>query len=425
MKASGISPNVATALVVANMIGTGVFTTSGLLLEKLGSPGLVLLAWLGGGITALLGALCYGALARQFPESGGEYAYLSHTLPGPAAFVTGWITLIVGFAVPLAALAFAFAEYLRPWLPVGLPPRVVGTAILVLTSLLHWFSISAGAKVQAVVVAIEVILITLLASFGLRRVFADGVPSQIVVSHPGQMGVALILVSYSYVGWNGAAYIASEVRDASKTLPRVFLMGTLVVTALYLALNAFFVYAAPVADLAGRIDVGHIAAEHVGGPGLTMIVSGIVALAVAMCVSALTMTGPQLAGRMAADGLLPKAFRSRPGQPPRLAIVGQLVLGLLALWTATFDAILTYVGVSLGLCTGATVWGLIRLRRRQGSAVPVPGWPWVPALFLLFMLGATAWTILLRPREGLVGIGTVVLFAVLYWVRRASAVDVS
>ena len=425
MKESGLSPNVATALVVANMIGTGVFTTSGLLLGKLGSPGLVLLAWLGGGITACLGALCYGALARQFPESGGEYVYLSRTLPGPAAFVSGWITLIVGFAVPLAALAFAFAEYLRPWLPPGLPPRVVGTAILIVTSLLHWFSIAAGAKVQAVVVIVEVILIALLASFGLGRVFVVGPPSQIVVSHPGQMGVALILVSYSYIGWNGAVYIAGEVRDASRTLPRILLVGTLLVTALYLALNTFFVFAAPVADLAGRIDVGHIAAERVGGPALAMTVSGIVALAVAMCVSALTMTGPQLAGRMAADGLLPKAFKCRPGKPPRLAIVGQLMLGLLALWTATFDAILTYVGVSLGLCTGAAVWGLIRLRRRKGSVVPVPGWPWVPGLFLVFMLGATAWTILLRPMEGLVGIGTVVLFSVLYRFKRASVVDVS
>jgi APA family basic amino acid/polyamine antiporter len=418
MKEKGLSQNAATALVIANMIGTGVFTTSGILLRELGSPFLVLLAWLGGGVTALLGTLCYGVLARQFPESGGEYLYLSRTFPPVVSFVAGWITLLVGFAVPLAALAFAFAEYLRPWLSPPFSPRLVGTCLLIAASLIHVRSIASGARLQSVVVGIEILLITLLASFGLGRLFVDGIPNQVTVSQPGNFGFALILVSYSYTGWNGATYIAGEVRDGARSLPRALFIGTAIVTLLYLALNTFFVFAGPLSAMAGRIDVAHVAAAQVGGQGLALLVSALVALAVAMCVSALTMTGPQVAARMARDGLLPKRFAAQSGEPPRLALFGQLALGLIALWTATFEAILTYVGISLGLCTAMTVFGLVRLRLQKGATLSIPGWPWVPILFLLFLFGSALWTIVLRPKEGLVGLGTILLFAVLHSVRK-------
>src|SRR5512140_3472451 len=147
-----LGPGAATALVVANMVGTGVFTTSGILMRILGSPWLVLLTWLLGGVIALLGALCYGALAQRIPESGGEYVFLARTLHPGAAFVAGWLSLIVGFAVPLGALAFACAEYLRPWLPAFLGPRTAATCLLLAVSMLHFGSISFGARVQTVVV---------------------------------------------------------------------------------------------------------------------------------------------------------------------------------------------------------------------------------------------------------------------------------
>jgi APA family basic amino acid/polyamine antiporter len=408
----------ATALVVANMVGTGVFTTSGILMRILGSPWLVLLTWLLGGVIALLGALCYGALAQRIPESGGEYVFLSRTLHPGAAFVAGWLSLIVGFAVPLGALAFAFAEYMRPWLPAFASPRLVATLLLIGASLLHLGSVSFGARVQAAVVVVEVVLITLFAAFGLGRLYPDGFHTTPVAGNFGGLGLAVVIVSFSYLGWNAAVYIGGEVRDPARNLPRSLIYGTSVVTLLYLALNALFVFAAPGPVLAGRIDVAHVAATAVGGPRLALAVSGLVALALALCVSALTMTGPQVAARMAADGLLPRVFRATSGRPPRVALLAQLCLGLLALWTATFEGILTYVGFTLGISTLATIVGLCRLRRKEGPALHVPGWPWVPGLFMAFVASSTIFTVVQRPFEGLVGLATLGVGAAAYTLRR-------
>jgi APA family basic amino acid/polyamine antiporter len=408
----------ATALVVANMVGTGVFTTSGVLMKILGSPWLVLLTWLVGGVIALLGALCYGALAQRIPESGGEYVFLSRTLHPAAAFVAGWLSLIVGFAVPLGAVAFAFAEYLRPWLPADASPRVVATALLLGVSLLHWWSISFGARVQAAVVVAEIVLITLFATFGLGRLCPDGFHTQPVAGNFAGLGVAVVIVSFAYLGWNAAVYIGGEVKDPERNLPRSLIYGTAAVTLLYLLLNALFVFAVPASVLAGRIDVAHVAATVVGGPGLALVVSGLVALPLALCVSALTMTGPQVAARMAADGLLPPVFRTSAGHPPRAALAAQLGLGLVALWSATFESILTYVGFTLGISTLATIVGLCRLRLREGPALPVPGWPWVPGLFLAFVAGATVFAVVTRPIEGLVGFGTLGLGVAAFYARQ-------
>lgn len=412
-----LGPGAATALVVANMVGTGVFTTSGILLDMLGSPWLVLLTWFLGGLTALLGALCYGALAQRIPESGGEYVFLSRTLHPVVAFVAGWLSLIVGFAVPLGALAYAFAAYLATLLPVGVSPKVVATLLMLAASFLHFGSVSFGARVQAAIVIAEVVLITFFAALGLGRLYPDGFHTASVAAHPSKLGLALVLVSFSYLGWNAAVYIGGEVRDPKRNLPRSLIVGTSVVTLLYFALNAFFVFAAPSSELGGRIDVAHVAAAAVGGTSLANAVSVLVALALALCVSALTMTGPQVAAKMAADGLLPRCLSSQGGRPPRLALVAQLALGLLALWTATFEHILTYVGFTLGLSMAATIVGLCKLRLKEGPTLHVPGWPWVPGLFLLFVLSSTVLTIVQRPREGLIGLATLGVGGVAYLLR--------
>ena len=408
----------ATALVVANMVGTGVFTTSGILMRILGSPWLVLLTWLLGGAIALLGALCYGALAGRIPESGGEYIFLSRTLHPSAAFVAGWLSLIVGFAVPLGALAYAFAEYLNPWLPAGVNPRVVATLLMVGASMLHFGSISFGARVQTAIVIAEVVLITLFASFGLGRLYPNGFHTTPVAGDVSKLGLAIVIVSFSYLGWNAAVYIGGEVKNPERNLPRSLIFGTAIVTILYLALNALFVFAAPASVLSGRIDVAHVAAEVVGGTWLAKAVSALVSLELALCVSALTMTGPQVAARMAGDGLLPRRLAGRPGHPPRLALVVQLSLGLLALWTATFEHILTYVGFTLGISTIATIVGLCRLRLKEGPSLRVPGWPWVPGLFLAFGVVSTGVTVVQRPIEGLVGLATLGVGVLAYVLQR-------
>jgi APA family basic amino acid/polyamine antiporter len=412
----------ATALVVANMVGTGVFTTSGFLIADLGSAWLVLLVWALGGLVALLGALCYGALARHIPESGGEYVFLSRTLHPGLGYLAGWVSLLVGFSVPLGALAYAFGQYMSALGgPALASPRLTGTAIILVAAAVHAVSLTAGARAQAIAVGVELIAIALFTGFGMGQLAHEGLHN---VAAPGRMaglGVALVMVSYSYQGWNAAVYVGGEVTEPKKNLPRALVLGTVVVTALYLGLNAVFVLGTPAPLLAGRVDVARIAALVLGGPRLAKLVSGLIAFVLAMCISSLVMAGPQVVARMAADGLLPRVLAVRPGRPPRVALLAQTAIALVVLWTAAFASLLTYVGFTLSLVAAATVSGLVWQRHKQGPALAVPGWPWVPALFLVFVLGATAFTVAGRPWESLVGLSTLAVGLLAFWLQRRGA----
>ena len=409
----------ATALVVANMVGTGVFTTSGLLIADLGSAWLVLLVWVLGGAVALLGALCYGALARHIPESGGEYVFLSRTLHPALGYLAGWVSLLVGFAVPLGALAFAFGQYMSALGGVAsASPRLTGTVIILFAAAVHAVSLTAGARAQAIAVAVELVVIALFTGFGMGQLVHEGLHNVAAPGRVAGLGVALVIVSYSYQGWNAAVYVGGEVAQPKRNLPRALVLGTVLVTVLYLGLNAVFVLGAPASLLAGKVDVGRITALVLGGPRLAKLVSALIAFVLANCISALAMAGPQITARMAADGSLPRVLAVRPGRPPRVALLAQTAIAIVALWTAAFASMLTYVGFTLSLVAAATVLGLVWQRHRQGSALKVPGWPWVPALFLFFVLGSTAFTVAERPRESLVGLSTLAVGLLAYWLQK-------
>jgi len=227
------------------------------------------------------------------------------------------------------------------------------------------------------------------------------------------MGVSLVWVSFSYSGWNATIYIGSEVTNPERNPPRALLLGTALVTLLYLALNAVFVFSAPSDQLAGKLDVSRVAATALGGPAWGNMVSALVALVLVSSVSSLIMAGPRVYARMAEDGYLP-AFLAARNAPPVNAILLQGVLALSLLWSSTFDQLLTYIGFTLGLSTAATVVGLIRIRLQEGSQLRVPGWPWAPSSFLLATLAITGFAIARRPKESLAGLATI-LVGLLAW----------
>jgi len=425
----------AAAVVVASMIGAGVFTTSGFALADLGSPGRVLAAWAVGGALALCGALCYGALGRRFPESGGEYHLLRETVHPLAGFLAGWVSLLAGFTAPTAAAALGLQAYLAPLLGDAFDARWIGTAAVALACLMHGLRVGTGVATQNAAVALKLLLLFGFVALGAVQLLGaggvEGRPSPAVEAAPagvaapafeiGAFAVSLIWISFAYSGWNAAVYLAGELRDARRDLHRSLLLGTGAVTLLYLGLNAVFLYGAPADQLAGQAEVGAIAAEALGGPAWRAAASALVALALFTSVSSLVMLGPRVYARMAEDGLFPRRFRF-DGAAPAAAVALQGSLAVAVIWASGLAELLSYLGFTLGLSAAATVLGLVRQRLREGAeALPVPGWPWVPAVFVGFTLAASGFMAARHPWASLGGLATIAVGVPVWWWLRKHA----
>ncbi|MDA1260076.1 MAG: amino acid permease, partial [Planctomycetota bacterium] len=307
---SGLGLGSASALVVASMVGAGVFTTSGFLLADLGSPAWVLAAWGIGAVIALCGALCYGGLARALPGSGGEYHYLARTFHPTAGVIAGWVSLLAGFAAPAAAAALGLQAYLAPTL--GARANWIGSAAILGACALHGLRVAPGVWVQNLAVILKLGALTafiLLGAFALPGSAPTdaGAPALAALPEPAFAAflASLVWVSFSYSGWNAAVYLGAEVRDADRKVPRALLIGLALVTALYLTLHAVILAAAPASHLAGRPDVVAAAAEWLGG-SVAALVRVAVVLALLTSLSALIQSGPRVAARMAEDGALPR-----------------------------------------------------------------------------------------------------------------------
>jgi APA family basic amino acid/polyamine antiporter len=413
----------AAALVVANMIGAGVFTTSGFALADLGRPETVLLAWAIGGLMALCGALSYGALARRIPESGGEYTFLSTTVHPLAGFLAGWVSLLVGFTAPIAAAALGLQAYLADSFGMAGRPEWIGTTAILIAGLMHGLQLRTGVVLQNTAVGLKLALIGGFVLLGALRSpsHADSALLPEASFELGAFAVTLVWISFAYSGWNAAVYIAGEVREPERNLHRSLWLGTGVVTLIYLALNAVFLYSAPAPALAGKAEIGAIAAEALGGTALRQAVSVLVALALFTSISSMVMVGPRVYARMAEDGLFPRRLGGGK-EVPRAAVALQVGLAVLVAWISELRELLGYIGFTLGISAAATIGGLIALRRREGPLrVPVPGYPWVPGLFILTTLSAAGFMAARQPLEAGMGLLTVCLGVPVYWLMRKTS----
>jgi APA family basic amino acid/polyamine antiporter len=422
------------ALVVAGMIGTGVFTTTGVLLGSLRSSPLVLAVWVVAGVLALCGAAVYAELGAMMPRAGGEYVYLSRAFHPAVGFLSGWIGLLVGFAAPAAAGALAFARYVAAVFP-AVPQRPVALGLIAVVTCAHLVDVRFGARLQATLTALVVALIVVFitgaiaaghgnwANLGWTRAEPAAAAN---TASAGAVALGLVYVSYAYFGWNTAAYVAGEMRDPARTLPRALVAGTLLVTALYFGLNLVFLWAVPPPALVGQIEVAHVVAAALFGPRGAVLLSSLVALALAGSVSAYMMSGPRIAVAMAQDGLFFRALgRVGPRGAPTAAVALQGALAFVAAATATFDPILVYVGFTLTVSAGATVLAAFVLRVREPRADRphrALGWPVSGLLFIASAIFMTAFAIHDRPRESAAGLLTLLAGGVAYgfWRRRRS-----
>jgi APA family basic amino acid/polyamine antiporter len=427
LKAGAPSPSrriggpTAVALVVASMIGTGVFITTGKVAVALPSAPAILACWGLAGIAALCGALAYAELGAALAASGGEYQFLSRLFHPALGFLAAWVSLIAGFSASLALVAVAFGEHLAVFVP-WLDPRLSGALLIVLTSALNVWRVRAGAVFHNAFTVGRVLLIVVFIALGLMagdssRLFAPGeVPLAPALVSPG-FAVSFVAISFSYAGWAAAAYVAGEITDPGRVLPRALVTGTLLVTLLYMLLNAVFLAAAPLAALRDRSDVGHVAATHLFGERGGLLVTAIIAIGLISTVSAAVVTGPRVYEAVGRD--YPKlrflAARRADGGPVTATAL-QAGLAVVMLLSASFDSLLVYIGFTLSLFSALAVAGVFALRRRKDIVLPfrMPGYPLTPILFIALMLWMTGQALYERPGDTVAGLATMAVGLVVY-----------
>ncbi|NVO33198.1 APC family permease [Hymenobacter lapidiphilus] len=415
------------SIVVANMVGTGVFTSLGFQVLDIQSGFALLMLWVVGGIIALCGALSYGELAAALPRSGGEYHYLSKIYHPALGFLSGWVSATVGFAAPTAAAALALEQYAASVWP-GLPPKLLAVSVVLLLTLVHGISSRVGSRLQVAVTAIKVVV--LVGFIGVGLLVATPQPLAFLPQGPADwnillspaFAVSLIFVSYAYSGWNAAVYLTGEIDQPQRNLPRILLTGTALVLVLYVALNFIFLYSTPISALKGQVEVGFVAATNLFGPGGGRLMGGLIAALLVSTISSMIFAGPRIVQVMGEDlpALRFLAKRSAAGVPVR-ALLFQLVLTLLFVMESSFSQVVVYAGFILTLFTFLTVLGLFVLRVRQPELLrPYRAWgyPLTPLLFLL-LNGWTLWYIARdKPTETLYGLATLVVGLLVYGLSR-------
>jgi len=418
----------ATAIVIANMIGTGVFTSLGFQALGVHSVFALLLLWIIGGIAALCGALAYGELGAAMPRSGGEYHYLSEIFHPVLGFLSGWVSVTVGFAAPVALAAMALGNYASRVFPV-LDPVALASIVVIALTCLHASNVRLGSRFQDVFTSLKVLLIVFFIAAG---IIEGGPPGHRISIMPGPstmqdifspaFAISLFFVSYSYSGWNASAYIAGEIEHPQKNLPRSLLQGTLVVTLLYVLLNYVFLYTTPVAELAGKLEVGYISANNIFGTAGGNLMGMLISLLLVSSVSSMIIAGPRVTQVMGEDIQLLRWFAgtNRNGIPS-VAIIVQSSITLLLVFTSTFERVITYIGFTLNLFTFMTVLGLIVLRLKKPE-LPRPykawGYPYTPIIFLLIGLWILVYGVINKPQESLAGFATVLTGLIVYFVEK-------
>jgi APA family basic amino acid/polyamine antiporter len=435
-------------LIVGDIIGIGIFVTTGDIAQSVPSPGGILLIWLLGGLLALAGALSCAELAASMPVSGGDYNYLRAAYGPLVGFLSGWSSFLVTFSGSIALLAVVFTVFLSFFIPVlslertlftfsifGYPAgfslgHLFSLLVVYVLSAIHYVGVGVGAAVQNILTLLKIgaivgiILLAVLIGNGSTDHFSPFFDWSKIT--PSLFGLAFIPVIFTYAGWNAAIYMAGEVREPERNLPRALIGATLLVMALYLAINTVYFYAVPVEKMQGTIRVSELATTALFGHETSAWITAIITVSILGALNVTSMIGPRVSHAMARDGLF---FHGLARVHPRFSTPSNAIV-LQALWvsvlvlTGTFGTLLSYVSVVIGLFSALTVGSLLVLRvKRPDLHRPyrIWGYPWVPWFFILANIGIAASILWEKPIDALRGFGIVALGvpAYLFWKGRS------
>jgi len=412
-------------VVVASMIGTGIFITTGELLAMTHNALLIMVLWIVAFVVAVTGSLCYAELATMWPDVGGEYIYLKKTFGLLPSFLTGWISLVIGFTACVAITSITVVEYVHQFVqsiqgaqsPLAVflagawNKKFIACGIIIFFGAVHIIGVRTGSVVQNILTVIKIAIILAMLGFGIYmadwgqagRLAAvyDTAGARAGNSVP-VMGVSLLIIMFSFAGWNGASYLAGEIKRPERNLPWALLVGTIVTSVLYLLLTIVFLISAPGPELMGQRAIGAVAMRSLFGPGVSNFFTLAIALILLSSISVEIMIGPRVYYAMAKDRMLFHGLgvvSDRLGTPA-FAIILQVVLSVFYVFVGNSTILMEYMGFALGIFPVLTVVGLIYLRVKHPE-IPrpfkVPLFPLIPLVFIvisLFMLiaGFMAWT---------------------------------
>lgn len=429
----------ATGLVIASMIGAGIFTTTGFQAADLGNPILIYALWIVGGVLAFFGALCFAELGAMMPKAGAEYIYIRESYGNLFAFMSAFVALVAGFSAPIAGAAKSLIIYLGYFFPLFeenssvLGIQVVNIAAIVTVWVLvviHSLTVKGGFRFGDIVTAFKVLGI--IAIIGAAFTVGNGTPSWIVQSTVDQvspppsdlatsLATSLIFVTFCYLGWNGSAYVASEMKDPQKTLPLSLLLGTSIVTVLYLLLNVVYFYAAGTDGIAGQVNVGVIAAKNLFGPQGVALVTIVLCVSILASASAMMVAGSRIYYAFGQD-FAPLSWLSKvstKSHAPVSSLVLQGIVVSIIILSGRVDQILQYAGFTLTLFSSIAVSCVIILRIKKPD-LPRPfktwGYPFTPVLFIVASVWTMIWAFRGRPVESTLALLTAALGGLLFWI---------
>lgn len=410
----------AAAIVIANMVGTGVFSSLGFQLQSLHNTWTILSLWVIGALFSLLGAFSYAELGTRLPKSGGEYHFLSQIYHPFLGYLSGWVSMTVGFAASIALSAMAMGAYLQDIL--GWPGQVIAISAILAISIVHSFSVHQSSVFQNALTLVKIFLILFLIFFGIT-LYTPNNAIDFSSSWQGEVfspayAVSLIYVTYAFSGWNAAAYIVEEIDSPKKNLPRALIGGTLLVGLLFVLLQFSFLNQATIGQLKNKVDVGHVVAQIMFGQTGGRTISVLIALLLVASISAMVWVGPRVTQAMAREYRNWRYFakENANGVPVR-AIVLQATISLFMVITSSFEQLLIYSGFILQLFTTLSVAGVLVLRwqkRGDERAYKSPVFPWFQLIFIAFSLWIMIYLLVDKPVESMLGLVNVLVGAISY-----------
>lgn len=409
------------ALVVANMIGTGAFTSLGFQLKDLHNPTVILILWVLGGLIALSGAFSYAEIGTHIQRSGGEYAFLTKLFHPLIGYLSGWISITVGFAAPIALSAMAFVAYF-PYL--NLNPKWTSIVLIAVITVIHTKNLALSSKFQNITTLFKIAIIVAFVSIG---IWLDPDFENVgFLSHSDYsnlispaFAVALIYVSYSYSGWNAAAYITEEFKHPKKSLPIALIGGTVIVTVLYTFLQYVFLKHVPIPELKGQLNVGTLAMNRMIGDDYGQLFGLAISLLLVSGISAMVWVGSRVTSNIAKDHRFWTYFKTEKNNIPQRALWLQFGISALLILTGTFEQILIYCGILLTISSMATVIGVFKLRRQHKDQptdrFKSPLFPFFQLVFIILSLWMIVYAFINSPYEVLIGFGNILIGLVTYW----------